>query len=120
MVSVSAGVIKDFSVEDDELGSILIGHGLVATGDIDNGKAAETKGGPGVAIVTGIIGSAVADGVRHALDDRGRVGRLNSYESYDSTHERRDGLFLTLPCVYGRRCLRPARNITRVWLGERV
>ena len=93
-----AGVIEDFSVEDDEVGAIFIGHGLVAAGDIDNGKAAETEGGPGVAIVTGIIGAAVADGVRHTLDDRGRVGRLNSYESCDSTHERRGGLFLTLPC----------------------
>jgi hypothetical protein len=43
----------------------------------------------------------VADGVRHTLDDRGGAGRLNSYESCDSTHERRDGLILTLPCGYG-------------------
>jgi hypothetical protein len=100
-----AGVIEDFSVEDDEVGPIFIGHGLMATSDIDNGKAAETKGGPGVAIVTGIIGSAVADGVRHTLDDRGGVGRLNSYESCDSTHERRDGLILTLPCASDERGL---------------
>jgi hypothetical protein len=31
----------------------------------------------------------VADGVRHALEDGGRVRRLKSYESGDSTHERR-------------------------------
>ena len=92
-------VIEDFSVEDDEVRCVFIGHGLMATRDIDNGKAAEAEGGPGVAIITGIIGPAVADGVRHTLDDRGRIGRLNSYESCDSTHERRDGLILTLPCV---------------------
>jgi hypothetical protein len=71
----------------------------MAAGDVDNGKAAETEGRPGIAIVTGIIGAAVANGVRHALDDRGGVGRLNSYESCDSTHERSGDLFLTLPWV---------------------
>jgi hypothetical protein len=43
----------------------------------------------------------VADGVRHAFEDGGRVGRLNSYESGDSTHERRGGLDLTLACGCG-------------------
>jgi hypothetical protein len=43
----------------------------------------------------------VADGVRHALEDGGRVRRLNSYESGDSTHERRGSLILTLACGYG-------------------
>ena len=85
------GVIEDFAVEDDEMGRIFIGHGLVAAGDIDDGETAESEGGPGVAVVTGIIGAAVADGVRHTLDDRGRVRRLNSYESCDSTHELRTG-----------------------------
>jgi hypothetical protein len=33
----------------------------------------------------------MADGVRHTLDDRGGVRRLNSYESCDSTHERKTG-----------------------------
>src|ERR1017187_554226 len=83
------GVVEDFAVENDEEGGVLIGHGLVAARDIDDGKAAEAEGGVRVAVVTGIIGAAVADGVRHALEDGGRVGRLNSYESGDSTHERR-------------------------------
>src|ERR1035437_9708976 len=96
-----AGVIEDFAVEDDEKGRVFIGHGLVAAGHIDDGEAAESEGGPGVAVVAGIIGAAVADGVRHTLDDRGGAGRLNSYESCDSTHERSDGLILTLPCGYG-------------------
>ena len=83
------GVIEDFAVEDDEAGRIFVGHGLVAAGDVDDGETAEAEGGPGVAVIAGIIGAAVADGVRHTLDDRGRVRRLNSYESCDSTHERR-------------------------------
>ena len=93
-----AGVIEDFAVEDDEVGVILIGHGLMAAGDVDDGEAAETEGGPGVAVVAEIIGAAMADGVRHTLDDRGRVGRLNGYETCDSTHERSGDLFHTLPC----------------------
>src|ERR1039458_8565194 len=82
------GVVEDFAVENDEEGGVLIGHGLVAARDIDDGKAAETEGGVGVAVVTGVIGAPVANGVRHALEDGGGVGRLNSYESGDSTHER--------------------------------
>ena len=104
------GVIEDFAVEDDEVGAVFVGHGLVAAGDIDDGEAAEAEGGPGVAIVAGIIGTAVADGVRHTLDDRGRVGRLNGYESSDSTHERRggaNGLMPTLPCGYDERVCEP-------------
>jgi hypothetical protein len=85
------GVIEDFAVEDDEMGRIFIGHGLVAAGYIDDGKTAESKGRPGVAIIAGIIGAAVTDGVRHTLDDRGGVRRLNSYKSCDSTHERKTG-----------------------------
>src|SRR5437764_1299814 len=69
-------------------GRVLVRHGLVAAGDIDDGEAAEAEGGPGIAVEAGIIGAAVVDGVRHALDDRGRIGRLKSYESSDSTHER--------------------------------
>ena len=84
------GVIEDFAVEDDKEGCVFVGHGLVTAGDIDDGKAAETEGCPGVAVVTGIIGAAVADGVRHALESRGRVGRLNGDESGDSTHGRRE------------------------------
>ena len=69
------GLIEDFAIEDDEMRSVFIGHGLVAAGHIDNGEAAKSEGGPRVSVITGIIGAAVADGVRHTLDDRGRVGR---------------------------------------------
>ena len=72
-------------------GRVFVGHRLVAAGDVDDGQAAEAEGGPGVAVVAGIIGAAMADGVRHALDDRGGVGRLNGYESSDSTHVRWGG-----------------------------
>ena len=95
------GVVEDFAVENDEEGGVLIGHGLVAAGYVDDGEAAEAEGGVGVAVVTGVIGAAVADGVRHALEDGGRVRRLNRYESGDSTHERRGSLILTLACGCG-------------------
>src|ERR1035441_4148329 len=83
------GVVEDLAVENDEEGGVFMGQGRGAAGYIDDGKAAETEGGVGVVVVAGVIGAAVADGVRHALEDGGRVGRLNSYESGDSTHERR-------------------------------
>src|ERR1035441_2568295 len=113
------GVIEDFAVEDDKLRRVFIGHRLVAARDIDNGEASEPEGGPRVAVITGIIGAAVADGVRHALDDRGRVGRLNSYKSCDSTHERvrwgTNGRIPTLACGYGRVRAGNGGGITRRW-----
>ncbi len=64
-----AGVIEDFAVEDDEFRLVLVGHGLVAAGEVDDGEAAEAEGGPRVAVIAEIVGAAMAGhGIGHPLD----------------------------------------------------
>src|SRR5262249_7435184 len=65
------GVVVDFAVEDDADLAVGGPHGLRAAAEVDDGEAAvaEEDGGTFGEPVTFGVGSAVADGVGHALED---------------------------------------------------
>ena len=83
------GVVEDFAVISDPEGAILVGHGLLASGDIDDAEAAMAQRGEGIAVVAGGVGAAMADAIRHAGEHRvRRAGGGASYESCDAAHMR--------------------------------
>jgi len=88
-------VIEELAVIGDPERAILVGHGLVAAGDIDDAEAAVAQRGEGIAVVAGAVGAAMADDVRHAGEQRVRRGAGGAGdESCDATHM---GMPLKLP-----------------------
>ncbi len=80
-------MIEDLAVIGDPERAILVGHGLVAAGDIDEAEAAVAQRGEGIAVVAGAVGAAMADAVRHAGEHRvRRVAGGAGDESCDATH----------------------------------
>ncbi len=60
--------VVDFAVEGDPDVAVFVGHGLLACGGVDDGKAAVTEGDVGADEVSVAIGSAMGDGAGHAAD----------------------------------------------------
>ena len=87
-IGAEAGVIEDFAVIGDPKGFILIGHGLGAAGEIDDGEASMAERGIIILVVSEAIGAAMDDGVVHPPEDRSRIGPdPRRYVASNATHK---------------------------------
>jgi hypothetical protein len=84
-------VVVDLAVEDGPDGAVLVGEGLVAGGEVDNGEAAMAEKRRRVGMKALVVGTAVADGIRHALD--ARVGLLGLEITQESAYPAHGGDF---------------------------
>src|SRR6267378_4541117 len=82
--------VVDLAVEDDPHRLFLVGHGLVAAGQVDNGEAPETEPERAGEQVPFIIGASVGNGPSHHLEVRAMNWNLATEVvlSADSTHDR--------------------------------
>src|ERR1700722_7529872 len=81
------GVVEDLAVVDNPGAAGFVGHGLVAARDIDDAQASMAQRSPRVLVITGVIRTAVPDGVGHALQHRPVFGRrFGGYVARDSAH----------------------------------
>ena len=62
------GVIEDFPVIDNPQVAVLISKRLMSAADIDDAQTAMAKFRQRVVIETRIVGAAMADCIRHALE----------------------------------------------------
>ncbi len=60
--------VVNFPVEDQDLGFVLIEHGLAAPGQVDNGQAAEAQGAARLLVELGVVRAAVGNGVSHRAE----------------------------------------------------
>ena len=61
--------VVDLSVEDDPDGVVLVRHRLLATGEVDDGKALHADGDAVVDERTILVGATVVDGLFHAFEE---------------------------------------------------
>lgn len=83
------GVVEDFAIEDNPGGSVFVGHGLVAAMEVDDGEAAVAeRDAVGLTVEEAeVVGSTVADGRGHALQNRsGGRGRLDRNKAGNAAH----------------------------------
>lgn len=82
--------IVNFAIENDPDSRVLVGERLMATLEIDDGEAAETKTNIAGDIEAGVVGPAVEHGGSHGFDESGRdsgFGIKNKF-SADAAHVR--------------------------------
>ena len=81
------GVIEDFAVVDDPQAAVLVGHRLLASGQVDDAQAAMAQMSPSVLMVTEGIGTAMLQHRCHALYDGGlRIAGTARYKACDPAH----------------------------------
>src|ERR1700723_1023989 len=91
------GVIENFTVVGDPETAILVGHRLVAGGDIDNAEAAVAEGGEEITIKAGAVRAAGMDDAGHAGEQRvGRGVRGACDESCNAAHRVKKAVSATL------------------------
>jgi len=82
-----SGVVEDLAVEDDLGRAVLVGHGLVAAGQVDDAEPAVSEGGRRVQPDAAVVRSAVAEDVRHSPEDGFGAGIKPSLdEPRDAAH----------------------------------
>src|SRR5712691_8015724 len=65
------GVVENFAVVGDPERAILVGHRLVAGGEVDDAQPAVAKSGIGIDVVAEVVRSTVAKGASHVFKDGG-------------------------------------------------
>jgi hypothetical protein len=81
-------VIVDLAVKDNRNGLILIHHGLVSSGDIDDGKASDSDADVPVEIKPFIVRSPVVNHTGHIFQDSAvdRPLRITIHNAADTAH----------------------------------
>ena len=80
-------VIEDLSVVNDPQSAGFIVHRLMTAGEVDDAEAAVSQCGLLVEEKTGVIRTAVGDGIRHASKNRcASMHRLQRDKAGDPTH----------------------------------
>jgi len=64
------GVVEDFAFVGNPLLAILVGHRLVAGGEVDDAQPAVPQCGIGIDVITEIVRSAVAKRPSHFFENR--------------------------------------------------
>jgi hypothetical protein len=67
------GVIEYFSVKDDPDGAVLVVHGLMAAAQVDDAQAGVSQAGFIACVDACGVGSAVAHGSQHGIEQRFEV-----------------------------------------------
>ena len=80
--------IVNFSIEDEPNGLILIGNGLMTSGDIDDTEAAHAQANALAKIKSPVVRSAMTDNVPHLLKQgTPGLGSVNNvYDAENSAH----------------------------------
>jgi hypothetical protein len=82
-------VVEDLAVIGDPQTAVLVRHRLLARSQIHDTEPPMAERSPVVLIEAGIVGPAVADNVRHPLDQGPiRFRRPDGYKTSDSAHGR--------------------------------
>src|SRR4029079_14510121 len=79
-------VVVDLAVEDDPGAAVLVGHGLMAAGEVDDGQAPHGEAGLPQQHGAVVVRAAVNEGGAHPLQDR-RIGPEEVPLAADSAHQ---------------------------------
>ena len=101
------GIIEEFAVEDDLDGMIFVANRLLAVRQADDAEPAIGQAEPGFFEITVVVGTAMDNGVGHALEQvvRHRPSARQIHHTDDTAHAkflkksfcRRAGLWSTFP-----------------------
>ena len=66
--SSEGGEIVDFAVKDRPNGTVFVGQGLIATGEVNDGKSSKAQGSMVVTVLADIVWSSMDHSVRHGRE----------------------------------------------------
>jgi len=86
-LGTNVGVVKYFAVVGDPDCVVLVGHGLAASGEVDDAEAAVAEGDFSTNIMAGAVRAAVGDDIGHPADEAlVGWGAVGVQKSGDATH----------------------------------
>ena len=111
------GVVEEFTIVNDDDGAVLVADRLPSVLQADDAEAPIRQPDAGLFEIAVFIGSAVNDGVRHALQDAGwngtTVGKID--EACDTTHAMHSKNEARGPGLRQRATMLCRRNTAQTW-----
>ena len=86
-VSAEVPMVEDFAVVYDPARAVLVGHGLMSSGKVDDAQPAESEVRPRVVIEAAVVGTAVVKDTGHARQGwLSLLVRCGGDKTGDATH----------------------------------
>src|SRR3989442_5700247 len=112
------GVVEQLAVEDGHDAAVLVGDRLMTVGEVDDAEPAIRQGHAITLEVAFVVGSAMHDGIRHAVHAAGRdrLAVTQIHDPGDPAHAV-DATLQLRPLKGGARVMRAARNgrVSLLW-----